>query len=316
MRLLFALLLTSLLGGCSPSSQQAPLRIAINPWPGYEFLYLASKLDLYAQQGLNVEILESASLADAQRAYQYGRADGFASTMIEAVQAAVASAEPLSIVMVPDYSNGGDVILAPKEITSMQDLKGKKIGCEIGSLGMFILQRALAEANIDPAEVDFINVEQLKGEQAMLNGDIDAYVTYPPVSAQLLRHDRFHQIFDSSMIPGQIIDTLSIRQSILDKNPELINKLHKVWDLALEYAQKHPQESYKIMALREGISSDEFASGLEGLQIMDSQTQFKQFSTGDKLEKNMQLACKVLYQAGTLGGNCNNLEKLVFNGLR
>ena len=181
MRFIIATLFASLLTGCSPASYEAPIRIAINPWPGYEFLYLASQLDLYAQQGLQVEILESASLADGQRAYQYGRADGFASTMIEAVQAAVASAEPLSIVMVPDYSNGGDVILAPKSITSMQGLKGKKIGCEIGSLGMFILQRALAQANVDPAEVDFINVEQLKGEEAMLNGDIDAYVTYPPV---------------------------------------------------------------------------------------------------------------------------------------
>lgn len=316
MRFIVTFLLACFLSACSQVSQEPPLRIAINPWPGYEFLYLASKLDLYSQQGLNIEILESASLADAQRAYQYGRADGFTSTMIEAVQAAVASDEPLSIVMVPDYSNGGDVILAPKSISSMQDLRGKKIGCEIGSLGMFILQQALAQANVDPAEVDFLNVEQLKGEQAMLNGEIDAYVTYPPVSAQLLRHNQFHQIFDSSMIPGQVIDTLSIRQSVLEKHPELIEKLHIVWDQALEYRQKNPQKAYQIMALREGISSEEFVDALEGLQLMDSQNQFKQFSTGTKLEDNMQQACKVLYQAGTLGGNCDTLDKLVLNGFR
>lgn len=164
--------------GCSNPNQNL-VRIAINPWPGYEFLHLAQAKGFFKQAGLNIELVEMASLADVQRVYIQGRADGLASTIIEAVHAAGNTQEPLAIVHIPDYSNGADIILAHNSIKSVKDLKGKKIGAEIGSLGMYILSLALDKNGLKLSDVEILNVEQLAGEQAMLNREIDAFVSYP-----------------------------------------------------------------------------------------------------------------------------------------
>ena len=92
-----------LLMACTESVKPQKVRIAINPWPGYEFLYLASELGFYEQEGINVEIVELSALADVQRVYIQGRVDGFGSTVIEAVQAAGIPQKPLSIILVPDH---------------------------------------------------------------------------------------------------------------------------------------------------------------------------------------------------------------------
>jgi hypothetical protein len=46
----------------------------------------------------------------------------------------------LKVIPIPDYSNGGDVIIADTRIGNMLGLKGKRIGCEVSSLGIYILQ--------------------------------------------------------------------------------------------------------------------------------------------------------------------------------
>ena len=65
-----------LLSACR-ETPNPPLRIAINPWPGYEFLYLAERLKLFEAEGVEVRILQFSSLNDSRRAFELGKADGF-----------------------------------------------------------------------------------------------------------------------------------------------------------------------------------------------------------------------------------------------
>ena len=128
----------ALLTACA-KKEPRPITIAINPWPGYELLYLAEKKQFFEKVGANIKLYQLGSLSDAQRAYLNGQVDGLTSTLIEAVQAQVLGGQALKIIMVPDYSNGGDVIVSNKSASSISDLKGKTIGCEVSSLGIYIL---------------------------------------------------------------------------------------------------------------------------------------------------------------------------------
>ena len=157
-----------LLSSCARQNSSEAVRIAINPWPGYEFLYLADQKGFFEAEGLNVELLELASLADVKRVFEQERADGMASTAIEAVQVATSSTKDITIVLVPDYSNGGDIIVARDPITKLEELKGKKVGVEIGLLGTYILSRAMETAGLKADDVIEINVEQLSAEEALM----------------------------------------------------------------------------------------------------------------------------------------------------
>lgn len=235
--------------------EKAPQKvvIGINPWPGYEFLYLAEHEGFFSKVGVNISLVEMVSLADTQRAYLSGRIDGMTSTMIEVVQAAQLGDNTPQVVLIPDYSNGGDIIIANKNIADVAGLKGKTVGCEISSLGLFMLYRALNEHGLSLDDIKIVNVEQLQGEEVLLKGDIDAFVSYPPVSIKVLKHAQYHKIFSSADIPMEIIDTISVSTKLVEENAALIPGLHEAWAMALEFAAQHPQEAYRIMAEREGV---------------------------------------------------------------
>ncbi|MCG7495703.1 ABC transporter substrate-binding protein [Vibrio sp. Of7-15] len=298
------------LTACSDAFVPPKVRIAINPWPGYEFLYLAAQKKYFAEVGLDVELVEMSSLSDVQRLYIQGRVDGMASTMIEAVQAAGITQVPLSIVLVPDYSDGGDVIVAKSELTFLSDLKGKRIAGEIGSLGMFILVRALERIDLTLDDVDFTHVEQLNMLEKIKNGTIDAAVTYPPYSTEILRNHEFKELFSTSEIPLEVIDVVSVRLDMIDSDPEWVAKFHQAWQMALDYAQRNRAEAYKIMADREGITVGEFTEALNGVAINSSESQ-PEILKSTVLKHNISNVCRVLSESKTVSFKCADAVPLI-----
>jgi NitT/TauT family transport system substrate-binding protein len=254
--------------GCEKPAS-TPLKIGINPWPGYEFLYLAQELGFYEELGVPVKIIEYGSLSDVRRGYERGNLDAMTTTLIEVLQVKNNSNRDPRIFLVADFSNGGDVIIARKPITTPADLKRKRVGADTTSLPVFVLARALEIAGLTLDDVEILSVEQSDMEQAYLRGEIDAVVTYPPVSVRLQNRDDSAIIFSSQQIPGEIMDVVSAEASILAQRPEDFRKIRQAWDMALAYTRDNPRHAYTIMAEREGLSHDEFAAALENIQVVD-----------------------------------------------
>lgn len=297
-----------LLSSCTRQDASETVRIAINPWPGYEFLYLAAQKGYFAAEGLDVELLELASLADVKRIFEQERADGMASTAIEAVQVASTSRGDIILVLVPDYSNGGDVIVAHDPISELADLNGKKVGVEIGLLGTYILSRAMETAGLTVDDVTEINVEQLSAEQALMSGQVDAMVTYPPFSTSILKRTGVKKIFSTVEIPEEIIDTVSIRADAM-ANPTLWQeKFHNAWQRASNYASENPEEAYRIMAEREGITVPEFTDALKGINILDKHDQSAILGS-KKLKANLERVCETLKRAGEMDFDCTQIHQ-------
>ncbi|SFB89727.1 ABC transporter substrate-binding protein [Pseudoalteromonas denitrificans] len=308
MKSIFLIALAVFLLSCSKITKSPKVKLAINPWPGYEFLYLASEKGFFLQEGLNVELIEAPSLADVQRMYAQGHANAMATTMIEAVTSAGELKKPTSLVLIPDYSNGGDVILSNENITSVRELKGKRVGAEIGSLGMFVLVKALKKNGLSLADVEVINVEQLNALNAININEIEAIVTYPPYSIELLNKTNSLKIFTSAEIPNDVVDTISVDSSILKQDPSWLKKFHKVWERSLNYAKTNQQDAYEIMAQREGISVKEFTEALTGLYILPASEQLKVLSS-IQLKKNINEVCQTLMITKSISFDCQILPR-------
>lgn len=296
--------------GCSENDAKKKVLIAINPWPGYEFIYLASEKGFFKEEGLNVELVELASLADVTRVFEQGRVDAMASTIIEAVQAAVSLNEKINLLMVPDYSDGGDVIIANRLVANMKDLKGKTVGVEMGLLGTFILSQSLNKIGMKLDDVSIINTEQLVADEKMRLREIDAIVTYPPFSNKILKNPDAHTIFSSSEIPGEVIDVISIRAKTLKNPVEWQRKFFKVWQKSLDFAEANPEEAYQIMAKREGVTPKEFQDTLSGMKIVEASDQAKILGS-KQLKHNISMVCETLIQSKTLDIDCSKIHELI-----
>ncbi|MGD2181728.1 ABC transporter substrate-binding protein [Lusitaniella coriacea] len=263
----FALLFSlSLLTSCN-TAPASPLRVAINPWPGYETLYLARSLGHY--ENTPIELIDFPSAAEEMRAYRNGNVEAMASTLDQALTLATTQSD-VRIVTIMDFSEGGDVILAKPEILNLKALKGKRVGVEASALGAYTISRALELADLTPKDIEVVSLRLSEHERAFKDGEIDAVVTFGAARTRILETGA-KQIFDSSQIPGEIVDTLVVRQSVLETQSEASQALVKGHFEAREYLKKHPQESAERVAPRTQITPEQFLESFEGLRSPDIQ---------------------------------------------
>ena len=282
-KLSFLIVLSLFTLSCS-KSPLPELRIGINAWPGYEYLTLANQLGYYADQGLAVKLIPFQTLADGRRAFEKGHIDIMAGTLMEFYTAREISSINPVVFLVADFSNGGDMLLAHKNIPDVASLKGKKIGLEAGSVDVLTAADALASANLSFNDVILVPLPQPNNIKALLAGDIDAAQTYPPFATKALANPNIIRLFDTSQTPGNIIDLIFARGSILDERKQDLAKVANAFERAIQYQNNHYEDAIARMAKREGLTAEEFIDAQSGLQVINRHEQALYLQKGKLLE--------------------------------
>jgi NitT/TauT family transport system substrate-binding protein len=282
-KLSFLIVLSLFTLSCS-KSPLPELRIGINAWPGYEYLTLANQLGYYADQGLAVKLIPFQTLADGRRAFEKGHIDIMAGTLMEFYTAREISGINPVVFLVADFSNGGDMLLAHKNIPDVASLKGKKIGLEAGSVDVLTAADALASANLSFNDVILVPLPQPNNIKALLAGNIDAAQTYPPFATKALANPNIIRLFDTSQTPGNIIDLIFARGSILDERKQDLAKVANAFERAIQYQNNHYEDAIARMAKREGLTPEEFIDAQSGLQVINRHEQALYLQKGKLLE--------------------------------
>ena len=199
-----ALLLT--VTGCV-REPEAVLRIGTNVWIGSEPLYLARELGHL--DPATVQLVEYPSASEVLRAFRNQAIDGMVISLDELFGLAVDGFQP-RIILVVDVSHGADVVVGRRGMRTMHDLKGKSVAVESSALGAFVLSRALAINGMQASDVNVVHLESNEQPEAFEKGQVDAAVTFDPYRAQFLRAGA-KTLFDSTQIPGEIVDLLAVR---------------------------------------------------------------------------------------------------------
>jgi NitT/TauT family transport system substrate-binding protein len=268
----FALL--GLLAGLAGCTRHEPLRIGLNIWPGYEFIYLAQHLGYYKQEGVDVKIIDFSSLGEARRSFERGQIDGRGTTSVEVMLAGEASADPLKIVNVVDYSDGADVIITRPGFPDLASLKGRKVGVELGSICVYVLARGLEQNGMTLADVVPVSKDQASMEADLRAGLLDAVVTYPPTSMAILKDPAFQTVFSTKKTPREVIDVIAFGDKAITQRPKDVAAMLRAHNRAQDYYVTHKAEALQIMAKREGVSTEEFEQALtDGMRIVTAADQ-------------------------------------------
>ncbi|MGH8645994.1 MAG: ABC transporter substrate-binding protein [Gammaproteobacteria bacterium] len=267
MRLSFATIITRALlalslVGCG-SDPAAPLRIGTSVWPGYEPLYLARELGYLDPK--SVRLAEYPSLGEVTRAFKNQAIEAAALTFDEVLLLAQDGFNP-RVTLVMDISFGADAILGRAELRTVKDLAGRPMAVDTRTVGAYVLARALMLNGLKPSDVNIVHVEHDEHEAALKEGRVDAVVNFEPLRSQLLAEGA-SLLFDSSQIPGEIVDVLAFEAAYLEKNPAVVKEVLRGWFRAIEYMQTHPQDASARMAQREQITGAQFLESLKGLKI-------------------------------------------------
>lgn len=296
---LMALVLCGLVA-CSFKQTKEPLRVGFNPWPGYEFLYLAKAKGFYDKAGVEVKLVELKTLGDVRRAFERGQIDVMATTLVEAAVAAENTGKQLKIIAAVDASDGADVLIARKPIAHVRELAGKKVGMEGITVDVLNAHFALQSAKLSLKDVQVVTRSQDDLMLELQAGRIDALQTYPPYSIELLKDERFSVVFDTSKIPGQVIDVLSVDAQVLAQRPDDIKALVHSFFAAMDDFHANRQQGAYLMGTRTGGTAESYLSGLEGLQLISHKEQLKYLQANGLVWQSLQATSDALQAAGVL----------------
>lgn len=254
----------AILGSCMPATVPT-LRVGANVWPGYEPLFLARDLGYYDNHP--VQLVDYPSATEVSRALRNGELEVAALTLDEALYLSETNPD-IRIVLITDVSAGGDAIIAKPEIETLADLKGRRVGVESTALGAYVITRALDQVGLSPQDIEIVSLGISEHEYNFKQGLVDAVVTFDPARSNLLAMGA-NLVFDSTQIPGEIVDVLVVPKTVLDSQRKTLDGLVQGWFQALDYLAKEPEDAAKRVAPRPGVEPEQFLASLELLHIPD-----------------------------------------------
>jgi NitT/TauT family transport system substrate-binding protein len=260
--LLACAMLLPVLAGCMREPETA-LRIGTNIWIGSEPLYLARELDRLDPRA--VQLVEYPSASEVLRAFRNEAIDGMVISLDELFSLAADGFQP-RIILVVDVSRGADVVVGRGAMRNMRDLKGKSVAVESSALGAFVLSRALTLNGMQASDVNVVHLESNEQPNAFEKGQVDGAVTFDPYRTRFLKAGA-RTLFDSTQIPGEIVDLVAVRADAFDKHPNHIRALLSGWFSALDFMSSEPKEAARRMGIRQQISGEQFLQAQRGLHV-------------------------------------------------
>ncbi len=276
------LLVGVMFGSLSFSVQAEPLKIGYSDWPGWVAWEVAIEKDMFKEAGVEVEF-EWFDYVASMDAFAAGKLDAVSMTNGDALVTGATGASNVAII-INDYSNGNDMVIGAPGIDSIEALKGKKVGVEIGFVGHLLLLNALEKSGMTESDVELVNVPTNETPQVLASGDVDAIVAWQPSSGQALSLvPGSKKIYTSADEPGLIYDVLAASPSSLSANKEAWSKVVDVWYKAVAFI-KDPataDEALSIMAARVGLSPEEYKPFLSGTKILTKEEAMKFYEKGE-----------------------------------
>lgn len=268
-----------------PAPTGPALKIAYSDWPGWIAWDIAVQKGFFKNAGVAVDFVWF-EYVPSMDAFAAGKVDGVAVTNGDALVTG-SSGAPSKCILMNDYSNGNDMIVAKPGIKTVADLKGKKIGVEVGFVDHLLLLKALESANLTEKDVTIKNVTTDQTPQALKSGSVDAIAAWQPNSGAALKEvPGSTAIYTSADAPGLIYDHLCVNpKSLAERRADWL-KVVKVWFEVADFINdaKNVDEAAKIMGARVKLSGEEYKGLMKGTAFLGLAGNQKAYAKAEALE--------------------------------
>jgi NitT/TauT family transport system substrate-binding protein len=272
-------------GSADTPAKPGQLRIAYSDWPGWVAWEIAIQKGWFKEAGVDVDF-KWFEYAPSMEAYSAGKVDAVAVTNGDALVTGSSGGKSTCIVA-NDYSDGNDMIVAKPGIKTMAQLKGKKIGVEVGFVDHLLLMNALKSAHMTDKDVQIVNVPTDQTPQSLKSGTVDAIAAWQPNSGNALKElPGSTPIFTSANVPGLIYDLLCVNPRSLAEHKADWAKVVKVWFKVTDFIAdpKNLDEAAKIMSARVGLTPEQYKPLMKGTHLLNLAENIKHYKKADGFE--------------------------------
>jgi NitT/TauT family transport system substrate-binding protein len=275
--LLFAMM------GIRPSAA-AQLTVGYSDWPGWVAWQVAIDKGWFKEAGIDVKF-QWFDYSASMDAFTAGKIDADLMTNGDTLVTGAGGGKGIMI-MLTDYSDGNDMIVAKPGIKSLKQLKGQKIGIEMGLVEHLLLLNGLKKYGMSEKDVTLVNSKTNETPQVLASGQVAAIGAWEPVSGQAMKAlPGSRPVYTSKDAPGLIYDVLAVNPTKLAANKADWIKLIKVWNRVVHYINnpKTQPDALKIMSARVGLTPAAYKPLLKGTHLIDVAEAKRRFKKGPGL---------------------------------
>jgi NitT/TauT family transport system substrate-binding protein len=266
---------------CTPAkaTKTSKITLGFSAWPGWFPWQVAKERGLFSKNGIDVELKYFDNYTDSLNALATGSIDANSQTLNDTL-ASVSGGAKQTIVLVNDNSTGNDKIIGRSGITSIADLKGKKVAVEQGTVDHYLLLLALEQAGLTQKDIDLQPLATDAAAAAFAAGQVDAVGAFAPFTTKALERAGSRAIATSAEFPGAIPDHLVVSPSLVKDRPDDVQALVNTWFDTLKWIKDHRDASIDIMAKKAGVSIEDYQTYDAGTSIFTRQQNLDAFTPG------------------------------------
>lgn len=249
--------------------------------------------------GINIEVKQFNDYVESINQYTAGSFDAVTVTNMDALSIPCAGGVDTTAVIVGDFSNGNDAIIL-KNKDKLADIKGQNVNLVEFSVSHYLLARGLESAGLAEKDLKVINTSDADMAAAYKTPEVTAVVTWKPIVSTILESPDARKVYDSSQIPGEIIDLMVVNTAVLKDNPKFAKALVGIWYETLA-TMSSGTASKEAMAKASGTDLKGFEEQLATTKLFADPKDAVAFTTSSDLKTTTERVSKFLFEKSLLG---------------
>jgi NitT/TauT family transport system substrate-binding protein len=261
--------------------------------------------------GISVEIVQINDYVESINQYTAGAFDGVSATNMDTLSIPSGGGVDTTALIVGDFSNGNDAIISKGE-GDLASLKGMKLNLVELSVSEYLLVRALESVGLKEADLGgLVNTSDADMIAAYATPDVQAVVTWNPLVSTIMAEPRANKLFDSSQIPGEIIDLMVVNTETLKDNPAFGKAMAGAWFEAMGLMSGGTPEGDAMlteMATASGTDLAGYKAQLDTTAMFYDPAKAVEFTESARLKDTMTAVATFLFDHGILGTNAPSAD--------
>ena len=260
--------------------------------------------------GISIEVTQFNDYVESINQYTAGAYDAVTLTNMDGLSIPAAGGVDTTAVIVGDFSAGNDAVIL-KDGAALADIKGRSVNLVEFSVSHYLLARALDSVGMSEQDVSVINTADPDMVGAFQTPDVTAMVTWNPMVAEIKALPGATSVFDSSQIPGEIIDLMVANTQVLADNPDFGKALAGIWyETASLMVSDTPEGAAARAAMGAASGTDQagFEAQMAATKLFDKPADAVTFVTSPDLGVTMDKVRTFLFDKGLLGSGAASAD--------
>ena len=281
-------------------------------WMPWDYADRSGILKKWADKyGIKIKLTQVNEYVESINQYTAGTFDACAMTNMDTLTIPAAGGVDSTALIVGDFSNGNDGVVLKGKGKALTDIKGQKVNLVELSVSHYLLARALESVGMRERDLKVINTSDADIVAAFSAPATTAVVTWKPQLSAVLSAPNAQMVFDSSEIPGEILDLMVVKTDVLNANPKLGKALIGAWYETLAVMFKNDaagQAAQTAMAKASGTDLAGFGRQLATTHLFTTPADAYAFVTADGVIKSMDSVRKFSFEHGILGQGASSVD--------